>query len=178
MTTAAAATDPPATMSQAEFARHINVGKSYVTALKKAGRLVLDPDNRVRVAESKQRIAKTQGAPERGAVVTEPFSEARERKEQYQAENARLDFEERCGRLTDARAVDASAANAGVLLRKRLEAMADALAPGLAAASSEDACKAILSDWAEAFLAEASVQLAGIGSRARASTAQKAGGVQ
>ena len=44
-------------VTQAEFARHIGVARSYVTALKKADRLVLNAIGNVLVEESKKRIA-------------------------------------------------------------------------------------------------------------------------
>ena len=46
-------------VTQAEFARHIGVARSYVTALKKADRLVLNAIGNVLVEESKKRIAET-----------------------------------------------------------------------------------------------------------------------
>lgn len=59
----------PAMASFAEFARLANVKRSYVTALKSAGRLVLSEDGKtVRVAESLERIAATRD-PSRAAVV-------------------------------------------------------------------------------------------------------------
>lgn len=51
----------PETLGKAEFARLINRGPSYVTALRKEGRLVMDGD-RVKVRESLERMAKTRGA--------------------------------------------------------------------------------------------------------------------
>lgn len=51
----------PETLGKAEFARFINRGPSYVTALRKEGRLVMDGD-RVKVRESLERMAKTRGA--------------------------------------------------------------------------------------------------------------------
>ena len=46
-------------VTQSEFARILGVGRSYVTALKKADRLVLNAIGNVLVEESKKRIAET-----------------------------------------------------------------------------------------------------------------------
>lgn len=46
-------------VSQAEFARIIGCAKSYITALKQAGRLVLDDSGKVLVDASQRRIAET-----------------------------------------------------------------------------------------------------------------------
>jgi len=43
-------TTVPATLTKTDFAAHLGVGKSYVSALNKAGRLVLTDDGLVRVA--------------------------------------------------------------------------------------------------------------------------------
>lgn len=52
--------EAPATLTRAEFARHINRSKSYVTKLGHAGRLVFtESGRRVRVAESIARIQAT-----------------------------------------------------------------------------------------------------------------------
>lgn len=48
-----------ALLTQAEFARHLGVKRSYVTALKQTGRLVLTDDGKVDVAASEARIAAT-----------------------------------------------------------------------------------------------------------------------
>lgn len=55
-------------ISQAEFARQIGVAKSWVTALKTAGRLVLAADGKVDAAASIARIAAT-GDPNRDDVA-------------------------------------------------------------------------------------------------------------
>lgn len=58
----------PETASQAEFASLLGYKRSYVTALKQAGRLVLADDGRVRVAESIARIEATRD-PAKAAVA-------------------------------------------------------------------------------------------------------------
>jgi hypothetical protein len=65
-------------VSQAEFARLIGVERSYVTALKKAGRLVLNAIGNVLVEESRRRIAETADPGKSGVVERH----ARNREEQ------------------------------------------------------------------------------------------------
>lgn len=150
-------------VSQAEFARLIGVGRSYVTALKTAGRLVLDHEGKVLVEESKAAIAQSSGAPERAAVVQPAFSDARDKKEHYAAELARLDYEERCGKLIVAADVVAAVADSAVTLRTRLESFPDQLAPQLAAMDDEQQVRAMLAEQIEILLGELSGKFAEIG---------------
>ena len=143
-----------ATLSQADFARKIGVARSYVTALKKSGRLVMTDDGLVAVEASMASIAKTAGAPERAAVVMPDSSDAREKKDHYSAELSRLDYDERCGRLMVAEEVKAVIANAATTLRTRLESLPDQLAPQLAAVSDEQQVRAMLADAVEIALGE------------------------
>lgn len=59
---------PSATCSKAEFARRLGYKPSYVTELRKAGRLVMDGDQ-VRVAESLARIAATRDPGKEGVAA-------------------------------------------------------------------------------------------------------------
>ncbi|QRM19551.1 DUF1441 family protein [Dechloromonas sp. TW-R-39-2] len=155
--------DQAKAVSQAEFARILGVGRSYVTALKSAGRLVLDRDNKVLVEESKASIARSNGAPERAAVTEKVFSDARDKKEHYAAELSRLDYEERCGKLMKADEVLSVVSGAIVTLRTRLESFPDALAPQLASIGDEQMIRALLADNIEMLLAELSHQLSTLG---------------
>lgn len=151
------------TATQADFARQIGVARSYVTALKKAGRLVLDDQGRVLVEESKASIARSNGAPERASVVEPVFADSRDRKEHYSAELSRLDYEERCGKLMVASEVIGVVAGAAVTLRTRLESFPDLLAPQLAAIADEQQIRAMLADQVEILLGELSARLGEIG---------------
>lgn len=153
---------PPQSVSQAEFARIIGVGRSYVTALKKAGRLVTDVEGRVLVEESKASLARSNGAPERAAVVTEIYQDNRDKKDHYAAELARLDYEERCGSLMVAADVLTVVAGAATTLRNRLETLPSILAPQIAAVSAEQEILAILSDQIESLLAELAEQFSSL----------------
>lgn len=152
-------------VSQAEFARQIGVARSYVTALKSAGRLVLDSQGKVLVEESKASIARSNGAPERAAVVEPVFSEARDKKEHYAAELARMDYEERCGKLMKASDVISVISSALVSLRTQLESFPDLMAPQLASINDEQRIRAMLADSIEALLAELSHQMAQVGKK-------------
>lgn len=154
------------TATQADFARQIGVARSYVTALKKSGRLVLDDQGRVLVEESKASIARSNGAPERAAVVEPSFGDARERKEHYSAELSRLEYEERCGKLMVASEVIGVVAGAAVTLRTRLESFPDLLAPQLAAIADEQQIRAMLADQVEILLGELAEKFAEIGKAA------------
>lgn len=137
-------------MTRAEFARANGWSKSYVTKLGDAGRLVLSDDGKlVLAAESLQRIRETTGAPERASApaVSPQYRGDRDRKEFYDAENARLDLEERVGGLLQRGDVLAVTAEAAVLMRQRLEGWRDRLAPQLAAlGGNEQRIRALLHD--------------------------------
>lgn len=120
-----------ASVNQAEFAALMGCSGSYVTKLKKAQRLVMTADGRVDVEASRARIAETRdpnrddvvarnaaarGAEEKSAAASKPtardsdideeaivdFQTARALKENYLARQARIDYEERTGKLVDA----------------------------------------------------------------------------
>jgi hypothetical protein len=110
-----------ASVNQAEFAALMGWSGPYVTKLKKAGRLVMTAAGQVDVEASKVRIAETRD-PSRDDVVSrrpvpapvqvavEPddkdiivdFQTARAIKENYLARQAKIDYEERTGKLVDA----------------------------------------------------------------------------
>lgn len=141
-------------VTKTEFASLLGVAKSYVSKLAAADRLVITAGGLVDVDASKRRIQETSGAPERAAVTTPVFADARDKKEHYQAEMARLDYETRCGTLMDAADVRAVVANAATTLRTRLELLPDQLAPQLAAQPDENTVRAILANEIEALLAD------------------------
>lgn len=150
-------------MGRSEFAAHIGCAKSYITKLSTQGRLVMgqgDNAERIDVVATKALLTQTTGAPVRAveAAQTTLFVDAKDQKEHYQAQMAKLDFEERVGNLLqvgDVRAVVASAATA---LCARLETMPDTLAPELAATQDEARVRALLAGEIEAALTELSRQ--------------------
>jgi hypothetical protein len=152
-------------MSRSEFAAHIGCAKSYITKLGTQGRLVMgqgDNAERVDVVATKALLAQTTGAPERAneAAQTPLFTDAKDQKEHYQAQMAKLDYEERVGNLLQVGDVRAVVASAATSLRARLETMPDTLAPELAATQDESRVRALLAGEIESALSELSHQFA------------------
>lgn len=138
---------------QSEFARILGCGRSHITALKKAGRLVMTDDGLVLVEESKAAIARSNGAPERAVVVTQEFSDPRARREHIEADLKQIELDEKRGRLTVAAAVGAEVMDAATTLRVQLESLSDRLAPMLATVTDEQQVRAVLADEVEMVLA-------------------------
>lgn len=178
----------PETATFKEFAGIAKFRPSYISQLKADGRLMLTDDGkRVRVAESLQRIADTkdpskagvaarhaqeradatQAPDENGGVelpppadggATEGYQHWRERSERAKALAAERENAEAEGKLVDAHDVASAAASHITLLRTRLEAIPDVLAPQLAAARDEAHVRALLAESIEHMLGEASRQ--------------------
>ena len=143
----------PNLLTRSQFAAANNWSKSYVTKLGNEGRLVLTEDSKlVKVKESLALIAATTGAPERAAPQVQAAAPPvvrvdRDRKEFYDAENARVDFEERIGKLMVRAEVLAVVADVAVTLRSRLETWPHRLAPQLAALGGDEAAiRAVLTE--------------------------------
>lgn len=146
-------------MGRSEFAAHIGVGKSYITKLGQQGRLVMgqgENAERIDVNATKAMLADTTGAPERAnaAAQTPLFSDSKDQREHYQAQMARLDYEERVRNLLQVDDVRATVASAATGLRARLELIPDTLAPELAATQDESRVRALLAAEVEGALAE------------------------
>lgn len=178
----------PASATQAQFAGIANVRPSYVTALKKAGRLVLDADGRVLVNESLARIkatrdpakaavtarhAEARGAAVGGAVQSprdeapvepEPtsigYSYWRERTEKAKALAAERENAIADGKLMAADDVAAQLSHALTVLRNGLERLPDTLGPQLAAEQSEARCRGLMAEAVELLLEETSRRFA------------------
>lgn len=148
---------------QSEFARIIGCGRSYVAALKKSGRLVMTDDGLVLVEESKASIARSNGAPERAAVVPQEFGDARSRREHIEAELKQIELDEKRGALLRTAEVVAAVTAAATTLRSRLESFPDVLAPQLAAIADEQQIRAMLADEVELVLADLSGRFSALG---------------
>jgi hypothetical protein len=130
-------------VTQAEFARIMGYARSYVTQLKKEGRLVLSEQGLVDVEASKTKIAAT-ADPNREDVSqrhqkardgetqkhTDPadkignsFQTARAVKERYLALNAKLDYEKQIGELVSKAEMQAAVADVVTTFRQGLENM-------------------------------------------------------
>ena len=183
----------PTSATRTEFARILGVRKSYITKLGQAGRLVLTEDGkRVIVEASKQRIDDTKDPNRRDVVErnaaarekapasasVEPsagddtpvpgqrltHAEAKAQKEFYLAENARLDYEERCGKLLPRDRVRQVVADAFATTRITLESLPALLAPTIAN-RDEQRVQALLAEHIELALTELSHRLGRLGDR-------------
>lgn len=185
----------PETASFREFADVARVKPSYVTELRKAGRLVLTDDGkRVRVAESLNLIEATRD-PAKAAVAarhaadraaarsdataavddddggvvepaSSPYHEHRAERERWQALSAKRDYELSIGKLMDAGEVESAVKHAGTMLRKALERLPEVLAPQLAPIADEEKIRLVLHDEIQHALAELSRDLAAVGKQA------------
>lgn len=155
----------PVRCTQAEFARLNGWSKSYVTALKHEGRLVMGDDGLVVVQASLLRIKATTGAPERAAppVQGRAYSDAQDRERFYSAELRRLEYEREVRRVRVAEEVDSAVADAGALVRTTVEAWRDRLPVQLAAlGGDEQRIGALLGDECERLLRRLSERFAAL----------------
>lgn len=179
--------EPQQTMGIGEFAAHINRRQSYVSELKKAGRLVLTSDGRrVVVAESIARIAATrepshQGVADRHAAARgEPsfetgqksdldgeadrelagnadYQTAKAYKARYDAMAAKRDYLKAAGELVPLAEHNAAMGSVGSATRHALESLCNTLPPILAGRPEADIRSALRSE-VEAVLGSLSAQ--------------------
>lgn len=149
----------PDAMSLSDFAHHIQRSKSYVSTLKKDGRLVLLDEDRVDVAASLARIAETAGYGRPSGIVSPEVARLREQREFYETEEKRIAWEKECKRLVEAQRVVDAAGKVGTLVRSRLEALSSQLAPQLAHISDETRCRVLIDDHVESLLREIAAAL-------------------
>jgi hypothetical protein len=163
---------PAGHTTKSDFAdNHLRCARSLVSKYAKAGRLVLDESGRfVHVEQSIARIAATMGAPARGkrstiaaasapaaddAPATPPVLDSRDRREFYEAEKSRLDYEQRCGQLMEASRVVHALTNAAVTLRTALEETAAQIAPRLPIPrEAQEQCRLLMAEHIESLLAQ------------------------
>lgn len=98
------------------------------------------------------------------------YRDARDRREHFQAEMARMAYEKECGRLMETSEVVNIASTAGTMLRTHLEQIPERLAPRLAGATDERLVVAILAEEIEAALAELSHQFSKLARDVEAAT--------
>ena len=136
-------------VSQAEFARLEGKARSYITALKNAGRLVMTADGKVDVEASRARLtesadpnrddvtqrwqqARTKTAePEPAEVMGNGYQAARAVKEKYAAMQAKLEYERAVGKMIEKAEVQAATTDVVTTLRQALENMPHRTAPEL-----------------------------------------------
>lgn len=145
------------TATQSEFAGLIGKDKSYITRLKKSGRLVMvqtSEGERVDVEASQALIAKTADpsysvksadkaqAPSKGSTGT--YNDARTRNELAKAQTAELDLAVKLGKLVDAEEARLFAADLAATFRGALEILPDRLAPELVPLGDTESIRAVL----------------------------------
>lgn len=148
-------------VNQSEFASLMGWDRSYVTKLKKSGRLVLDDRGNVLVEASKQRIEETSDpnrddvkqrwgkergndpAPKQNDSIGNSYQQARAVKERYQALHAKLEYEEASGQLIKKSDVDAAVADVVTMFRQAMEQIPFRTSPELVGKDLE-AIRAIL----------------------------------
>lgn len=129
------------TMTQSEYAQARGLSRARVSQLAKAGKLAMTLDGRIDVAQTDALLALStdsrgghnkggRDAAELKAAARERLT-AKQRREYYLAENAQLDYEERCGKLLERDQVRGVLADAFTTLRVHLEGLPDILAPQL-----------------------------------------------
>lgn len=145
------------TCTQSEFAGLIGKDKSYVTRLKKAGRLVMvqtSEGERVDVEASQALIAKTADPSHEGKGADKAqaagkggsgsYNDARTRNELAKAQTAELDLAVKLGKLVDAEEARLFAADLAATFRGALEILPDRLAPELVPLKDTEAVRAVL----------------------------------
>lgn len=165
-------------MTQAEFARHVNYDKAYVSRLKQAGRLVM-VEGKVDVEASLALIEQTKGGREdvaerhaeerqsttprapdaQGEKVTMSLQASRAVKENYLARMAKLNFERESGKLVESDEVRHFAADIGATFRGALEVLPDRLASELAPIADADEVRAVLVENFEQLLSDLSMKI-------------------
>lgn len=165
-------------MTQAEFARHVNYDKAYVSRLKQAGRLVM-VDGKVDVESSLALIEQTKGGREdvaerhaeerqsttprapdaQGEKVTMSLQASRAVKENYLARMAKLNFERESGQLVSTDEVRLFAADLGATFRGALEILPDRLAAELVPLNDVDEVRALLVEQFEQVLLDLSTKI-------------------
>lgn len=160
-------------VSQAEFARMEGKARSYITALKQDGRLVMVGD-KVDVEASRARIAGTsdpnrddvadrwqqQRAAPAAAVdagqeqkIGNSYQAARAVKEKFAAMTAKLDYERAIGKLVEKTEVEAAIEDVVTTLRQTMEQIPHRTAPELVG-KDLDAIRATLKQEVHGALAE------------------------
>jgi len=161
-------------LTQKEFAKRVGWRPAYISQLKKRGRLVMTEDGRkVLYHASLERIRATRDpstvtphkpsgepAPEAAEILSRPVSpeeiepaaagttidyqSARAKREHYNAELARMEYERAAGRLVEIDLVREVILNATTTLRTHLEQMAERLAPRVLDAENEEQVRSVV----------------------------------
>lgn len=159
------------TVSQAEFARMEGKARSYITALKTAGRLVMTADGKVDVEASRARIAgtsdpnrddvskrwaETRATPEEPSAadkIGSSYQAARAVKEKFAAMTAKLDYERAIGKMVEKTEVANAIEDVTSVIRQALENLPHRTAPELVG-KDLDAIRATMKQEVHAALAD------------------------
>lgn len=168
----------PQYLTQAGFARHCGYAKSYVTALKQAGRLVME-GGKVNLEASLLKIEQTkdpgrddliqkhfnarQGQAGGDVELLDSYQSSRATKEKYLALQAKADYESSIGKLVEMADVRRGGAEIGIALRTSMENLEDKLPAELAPVTDPAAIHAILVEHHESVLQALSNQLSAAG---------------
>lgn len=158
--------------TQSEFAAILGKDKSYVTRLKKSGRLVLvqtEAGERVDVEASQAKISAS-ADPGRAqneksgsgntSTYSVTYNDARTRNELAKAQTAELELAVKLGKLVDADEARLFAADLAASFRGALEIMPDRLAPELVPLSDTEAVRAVLVESFEQVLTDLADKIA------------------
>ncbi len=161
-------------VKQAEFARMQGWDRSYVTELKKAGRLVMSKDGKLVIADaSLVRIKETEDPArqdvkerhesERSVQEKSPtrnsYNEARTRREQAEADQAEMSAAKMRGTLVNAEEARLFGADVGATFRSSLESLSDRLPHELIALKTVDEIRAALVENFEELLSDLSLKI-------------------
>jgi len=172
-------------MTQAAFARAQGCSKGWVTALKQAGRLVMDKRGKrelVDVAASLELIAATENLTredvaarheaERGGedvpkapaevAAQHSYQEARAKKEHYLAEQAKHEHLKQIGAHVASADVERGGMDAGTAFRAAMENLPNQISAELAGESDAERCAAMLREHIEYALKELERNLKGL----------------
>lgn len=145
----------PNLVTQSEFAALLGKDKSYVSRLKKHGRLVMvktEEGERVDVEASRALLAASadpsrapQGeAGQAPAKAHSSYNDARTRNELAKAQNAEVDLAVKLAKLVDADEARLFAADLAATFRGALEILPDRLAPELVPLNETETIRALL----------------------------------
>ena len=168
-------------ITQSEFARQIGCDRSWVSKLKREGRLVLR-DGKVDAAASRAKMAATaagtradvaqrhedyRAAPpsQEGESNSGSRAAAQARLDWAKARRAELELKELEGRLIDVGSARHLVSDAFLHLRTEIENTADLLAPELSAETNADRVHAILSEHVELLLHRAADRIQSLGGK-------------
>ena len=170
------------TMTKAQFARHINKTRQYVTQLVKNGRTVQNDAGLIIVAETMALIDDTSDPSKVGVVERQQqrcyldipdaeitaadlkpignipaFQESKAKKEYFLAQKVEQEFKQSQGELLVAEEVKAAVMQSDSIIRNKLESMPMMLAPMLAAENDIQRIESMIAEFIEHTLTELSV---------------------